>query len=164
MEKDFINKIKKTKGLGFILIALVIGVLILLIPENKNSSITDNSFTYHSADEYIHDLENKAAALIESISGVKKCKIMITLEAGYEYYFASDQRIIENEGGKDVQKEYVLTNIDGNQQPLLIEERMPKVMGVAVVCSGINAETEYKIIQMLTALFDVSSHRINVTK
>jgi stage III sporulation protein AG len=101
---------------------------------------------------------------VESVSGVKDCEVMVTLKSGFEYYFATDQQITQGSSTTDSRKEYVLANYGGNEQPVLIEERMPKVSGVAVVCPGISATAEYKIIQMLSALFDLPANRISVTR
>ena len=102
--------------------------------------------------------------VIESMTGVKECRVMVTLKSGYEYYYASNQQLSENDNGLDTRKEYLLASFGSTEQPVLIEERMPKVDGVAVICAGIDASSEYRIINVLSALFNIPSNRICVTK
>lgn len=144
--------------------ALIAGVILLLWPTAEKTVSTDGEFKYNETDDYRRALESDVEKVVKSVSGVKSCTVMVTLKSGYEYYYASDQQITSNENGSDSRKEYVLANYAGNEQPVLIEERMPKVSGVAVVCPGITATVEYKIIQMLSALFDLPTNRISVTR
>lgn len=161
---DTIKKLKKVKGIGFVIVALIAGVILLLWPSAEKAVSTDGEFKYGSTDSYRKTLESDVEKIVMSVSGVKSCAVMVTLKSGYEYYYASDQQITSGDNGVDSRKEFVLANYGGNEQPVLIEERMPKVSGVAVVCPGISVTAEYKIIQMLSALFDLPTNRISVTR
>ncbi|MEG1743500.1 MAG: hypothetical protein RR246_04970 [Clostridia bacterium] len=160
----FFEKIKKTKAMAFILIALAIGVLLLMIPDGDSGSKENANFVYEDADKYTERIEEKTRSLICEIDGVSSCKVMINLESGYQYHFAADQRITEGDTNRDVQKDYVIIDVDGNEQPVVVEKKMPKVLGVAVVCPNISAETEYKILCLVSSLFDVPSNKITITR
>ena len=54
--------------------------------------------------------------------------------------------------------------VGGGDSALLTEQRMPEVLGVAVVCPGISAETEYRVMSLVSALFDVPTNRISISK
>lgn len=159
-----LEKFRKIKGLGFIVVALIAGVILLLWPSSEQAASSGGEFTYSSSDEYRRALESDVEGIINNVSGVDGCTVMVTLKTGYEYYYAADQQLTGTESDSDSRKEYVLANYDGNEQPVLIQERMPAVSGVAVVCPGINATSEYKIIQILSALFDLPTNRISVTR
>ena len=96
------------------------------------------------------------------MSGVKRCTVMISVKGGYKSYYASNQRVTQNGETRDTQKEYV--TVGGGDSALLTEQRMPEVLGVAVVCPGINAETEYRVMSLVSALFDVPTNRISISK
>lgn len=157
----------KIKGIGYILLGILAGVILLLLPTDKETASTDQPI-YKSANEYCLALEEKTAALLSELDGVKNCKVQITLVYGYEYVYASDQRVNEtfNSGGgtatKETEKKYVIITSGSGSEPVLLREKMPTVQGIAVVCSGASYETQYKIISLLTALFDVSSNKISV--
>ena len=76
-----------------------------------------------SAAEYKTNLEIQTRELVKELDGVKDCEVMITLECGYEYLYASDQtldRTYDNSGiviSSNADKKYVLDG-DGNPQSL----------------------------------------------
>lgn len=115
--------------------------------------------------EYCEMLETETAELLCGISGIKSCRVIITLESGFEYTYASDKYSSQKYGsdGKTENieaKSEIFANGDGDA--VLIKEKMPRVAGVAVVCQNADAETKLKIISLLSALFDIGSDRISV--
>ena len=158
---ELFEKLKKNKGFPFVVIALVAGIALMLLPDGGDSRKSEAKPS-DDAREYVEYLEAKAAKLIKEVEGVKDCTVMISVTGGYRYSYASNQRVTQNGENRDTQKEYV--TLDGDTTPLLTEQRMPEILGVAVVCPGISAETEYKVMTLLSALFDVSSNRISITK
>ena len=118
-----------------------------------------------SAEEYKESLENRTRELIKELDGVKDCEVMITLECGYEYLYASDQtldRTYDNSGtiiSSNADKKYVL---DGDGNPIIICETPPAVSGIAIVAKGISTETQYRILRLLQAVYGIQSNRISV--
>lgn len=158
---ELIKKLKNNKVMPYVIIALAAGMALILMPSQSGESKSSSSYSDGSR-EYVEYLEAKAEKLICEMEGVKSCKVMISASGGYRYYYASNQRVTQNGETRDTQKEYV--TVDGGKSPLLTEQRMPEIIGVAVVCPGITAETEYRVMQLLSALFDVNSNRISITK
>lgn len=109
--------------------------------------------------DYCALLEAKAESLIGMLDGVKECRVVITLAEGYEYVYASDQRARGSGDSREVEKTYVLA---AESNPVLLRETPPVVAGVAVVCRGASYETQYRIIELMCALFDIGSNRISV--
>lgn len=151
------------KGMGFAALGLVVGILLLLMPvgEKENSQSIENGEQI-SSEGYTALLEEKAVNLIKDIDGVDDCKVFITLERGFRYVYATDQHVREDVSAKETDKTVVLANNNGGEKPILIEETMPVVAGVAVVCKGASYETQYRIIETMCALFDIKSNRITV--
>ena len=118
-----------------------------------------------SAAEYKTNLEIQTRDLVKELDGVKDCEVMITLECGYEYLYASDQtldRTYDNSGiviSSNADKKYVL---DGDGNPIIICETPPAVSGIAIVAKGISTETQYRIIRLLQAVYGIQSNRISV--
>ncbi len=161
------KKLLKIKGIGYIFLGVLAGVILLLIPTEKEAPSAEEPI-YKSASEYCLALEEKTEALISELDGVKSCKVQITMVYGYEYVYATDQRVAEtynsdgNTETKEIEKKYVIITSSGGSEPVLLREKMPTIQGIAVVCRGASYETQYKIISLLTALFDISSNKISV--
>lgn len=143
-------------------LALIAGALLMLLPSGKTA---DTSQVFPDSERYRTELEEQTRKLINELEGVSDCKVMITLESGYEYLYASDQtldRAYDNSGTlltSNAGKEYIL---NGEGYPIIISETPPTVSGIAVVAKNISAETEYKIVRLLQAVYGISAHRISV--
>ncbi len=143
-------------------LALIAGALLMLLPSGKTA---DTSSGFPDSEKYKTELEEQTRKLIKELEGVSDCKVMITLESGYEYLYASDQtldRAYDNSGtllSSNAGKEYIL---NGEGYPIIISETPPTVSGIAVVAKNISAETEYKIVRLLQAVYGISAHRISV--
>ena len=157
----------KIKGIHYILLAAAAGIVLLLLPTSGGEQAAAEGM-YGSASEYCASLEKKACDLIEQLGGVKSCSVVITLSTGYEYVYASDQRLAENYNesgavtGKESEKNIVVVETVSGSAPVLVREKMPQVTGVAVVCKGATQETRFKIVELLGALFDVAPERISI--
>ncbi len=154
------DKIKKSRA--FIIAAALLAAALLLLTRASSSDTgrADPGFGYSSSEEYREKLQSQVAELAKGVTK-KNCSVVITFERGYEYVFAANQQSVRNSAeGSDVRREYVLA---GGDSPVLVEERMPKVCGVAIVCRGITAAEEFKLIKLVSALFDLPTNRIGVT-
>lgn len=141
--------------------ALLAGAALLLLPDSEQKA----NVSIPSADEYRKNMETQTEKLICTLEGVSDCRVLITLESGYEYLYASDQtldRTYDNSGtvlSSSSSKEYVL---DGDGAPIIITESLPTVSGIAVVAKNISPETQYRIIRLLQAVYGINSNRISV--
>lgn len=158
-----LKRVSKTKYFGIIAIGLAAGLILMIMPSSPDSESTEGiTETVITSEEYTKSLEEKAEALIKELKGVDNCEVFITLKSGYRYVYATDQHVREQVDGKETDKTIVLANGENGETPLLIEETMPIVAGVAVVCKGASYDTQYKIIELVCALFDIESNRICV--
>lgn len=139
----------------------------MILPSGSGDD-TKQEQQVQTANEYCLSLEQKTETLLKELDGVKDCKVQITLVYGYEYVYATDQKVAEqyNSDGtaaaKETEKKYVVITSDNGSKTVLLREKMPSVMGIAVVCKNASYETQYKIISLLTALFDIPSNKISV--
>lgn len=157
-----IKALSGKKGFSFIVIGIFAALALMIIPNGESEPAKQEQSAYPSSAEYCLLLEQKAEELICELPAVKDCSVFITLENGYGYIYATDQHINETENGKQTDKTIVLANTENGEAPITIEERMPQVAGVAVVCPNATYETQYRIIELICALFDIKSNRISV--
>ncbi len=158
-----LKTLSSKKGFGFIVFGLIASVALMLMPSGSGEAPAANSEKANlTSAEYCALLEAKAQELICELPEVKDCRVFITLDCGYGYIYATDQHVNENENGKQTDKTIVLADGENGEEALVIEETMPKVAGVAVVCGSASYETQYRIIELMCALFDIKSNRISV--
>lgn len=169
--ENIIKKLKLKKGDKGIKILAVIGLVgILLIalsealPAQKQSIKTnDNDIALYT--DYAESLEKETAEIISSIEGAGVCKVMLTLKNTNESIYAENNEEDVKEGSFSKKNEYVLYDEGNGDSPLLIQQKFPQVQGVAVVCSGgDNTVVRENIIKCISALYDIPSTRINVSK
>lgn len=168
--KDYINKlsngdnrkIKAVVAIGLIGIILIFASEIFTGSDKSAENSSNEVFDY---EQYTASLENKLEDVISSIDGVGECKIMITLENTNESVYATDNELKSDDNSVNQKDEYVLYETENGETPVLIKEYMPQVQGVTVICDGgDNRQIQEKIINSVTALFNISASRVSVSK
>lgn len=175
--KEDFNKLKEKlpKSKSTILIALgLIGMVLILISsfdtgQNKSSEKQAQSIetVLNNSDRYTENLESRLENVISDMLGGGEVTVMITLESGTEYIYAdeikTDADITKDQSAHKTQesdsnhKTYVIVkDSDGNEQPLVITEKMPVIRGVVIVCD--NGQTS----QVATAVRFAVKSALNV--
>lgn len=156
------KKIKIIVAIGLIGIVLISASDIFAKSGDKKTVTENTKLTYES---YTNQLETKLIDVISSISGVGECKVMITLTSSAESVYATNNEIKSDDNSTNQKDEYVLYDASDGEAPVLIKEYLPQVQGVTVVCSGgDDIVTKEKIIESVTALFNISANRVSVSK
>ena len=158
-----------------LLVGGIIGVLLLIIPEFIPEKVSE--VTALTAQEYIRSTEERLTALVESIDGVGACRVMVTLENGVEYVYATEERTNSDRqedvsGGDtrlterdDNESTAVISETEKGREGLLVTEIQPTVRGVVVVCEGgDNEQVCNRVSQAVTVALNISSKRVCVTK
>lgn len=161
VERERLKRAFGKKGI-IALVGLVAGLILLVLPTPKEEQTPLPESGVMTSAEYCAMLEQKAERLICELPEVDDCVVVITLERGYRHVYASDMHVNEYSDGKETDKTVVLAGNGSGEAAIPIEETMPTVAGVAVVCKNASYETRYRIIELMCALFDVSSNRISV--
>ena len=148
--------------------ALALGIVLLLVSGGGRSgtgdSVSANEFDELSA--YADSLEKNLADIISDIDGTGNANVMITFDSSFESIYAYNAGVKGNANtdSRTSEKELVLTEGNGREKnPVLVKKLCPKVKGVLVVCKGGNDErVREKIIEAATALFGITSNRVEV--
>lgn len=169
--KEYINKISNGDDRKIkILVAVgLIGIVLIFASEFLNNDVKQSDISSNSGEfdyeQYTASLEEKLEDVISSIDGVGRCKIMITLENSNESVYATDNELKSDENSVNQKDEYVLYETDNGETPVLIKEYLPQVQGVTVICDGgDNRQIQEKIINSVTALFNIPTSRVSVSK
>lgn len=170
--------LKSDKGSKVLLIGGAVGILLLALPEIlPQKENAKNSTVESAADVFVQQTEERLGSLLAGIEGAGECRIMITLENGVEYVYATEQKTNTNRQEDNNDDSTRLTQQDDSEESvivvdngegregLLVTEIQPTVKGVVVVCAGgDNAEVQERIVQAVTVALNISSKRVCVTK
>jgi stage III sporulation protein AG len=130
----FLSFILENKKTAILLALAVLGLLIACAFSSGDTATSEES----SLSEYELDLENQLSSLCSSVKGVGKCRVHVSFATGEENIYR---------GG------------------VLIETKPPRVLGVVVVCDGGDkASVRAELSELLSALFDIGSNRIKISK
>ena len=182
--KPSLLSIKKI-GLNKLLLILLAGVALLVIAvptegkSKENKEEKKEELLAVTEETYEELLEKRLTEILSCVEGVGKTRVMITMKATGEKiilketpYTRSETSEIDSEGGSRDVKELsqsdtavYIEGSDGSKVPYVVQETKPQIEGVIVIAEGGgDIYTVKEIIEAVSALFDVPSHKIKVMK
>lgn len=135
------------------------------LPSGKTKKA--ESGTDFSARDYINSLEKELEALLATLDGAGKVRVMITLENASENRYATqlNEKSSVNSGGERTEEYVVIKKGASNEECVVISVSEPRVRGVAVTASGADdANVKKAITETVCAVFDISSADVSVEK
>ena len=177
----WIRKLSDEKIRNRLLISVgLLGLLLIFLSElggggSENTKVASMSQTVEN-ETYIQSMEDKLGKLVEQVSGAGNCHVMVTLEQGTQYVFASEsKKVIDetqshdgNENSKVQQKDnsesrIVVLEENGVSRPLVETSKEPQVKGVVVVCEGGSSSiVRERVTEVLTTVLGIGSHQVCV--
>lgn len=176
-------------GKNQLLLIFLTGLLLLVIafPTSKKDSETENRTeesssiknTQTSLENYEEYLEKRLAKALESVEGVGRTEIVITLKSSGQKIVEKDQssnrQTDSNTDGDGTSNTSEIRNSDGTsiyerksdgtETPYVSKELTPEIAGVLVVADGgDNAVVVQKCTEAIRALFGVDAHKIKIMK
>ena len=148
MAKHYFSQLKGKWG---ILLLGILGIFLLLYGTRteKTESVSTGADYFREAEEYRISLENRLEAICASVSGVADPKVFITLDSGEVSEYAAN-------GSGQV----VVSGGDG----LLVSRKMPRISGVAIVCSGGDRiAVKGELTALVSAALNIGYHQIHVS-
>ena len=140
--KEKLGALGGAKGLIYIAAALAAGLLCLFLSHGDDG--TQDTSVETAEVDYRAEAEDKLRALLNSVSGVSGARVIITFSDGVRYEYG--------EGGYS------------RSSPPVVEEKPPRVGGVAIVCEGgDNPAVQKKVIDLVCALYGIPSSRVSVS-
>lgn len=150
------------KRVNLLLCMGLAGLLLLALsewlPEPAAGTAAKVSPPVQTRQDYAAQLEARLQELIVQVDGVGRAEVMVTLAQGEENIYATDS---ETAGDGASSVSHVLTGDDG----LVETVRLPRVLGVAVVCDGgERAAVQNRICALVDSLTGVGANHITVAK
>ncbi|MBE7075791.1 MAG: hypothetical protein E7375_01820 [Clostridiales bacterium] len=168
MIKNIWNKIKSIKHFE-ILLAIFVGLVVCAVyffclsPSKSDTKKELSTEEYSSAMEYADKLENKLCNVLEQIDGVEDVDVVITLESGFTYEYATDNETKTTVSGDVTTTINTETIILVSNQPIVIKEIYPNIKGVVVVAKGAkNFSIKMNIITAVETVLEINRENITV--
>lgn len=136
--KEKLSKLKNDKNLiRIIFIIGIAGILLIFCSTLFDSEKTEDTACF-SVEEYRSLEENRIKEMVESIQGVGKARVMVTMENSVEQVYSNDNKVKEIE---------------------------PAIRGVLVICSGAdNPIIKETVLESITKALNLSSDKVCITK
>lgn len=175
--KKWTDFLKGKQGQHLLLLAGAVGIGLILLSQFWPDKSTTPTSAQLSAEEFVAKTEEKLKTIVGSIEGAGQCQVMVTLENGVEYVYASQQKVnsdrVEDTGENsnklqqrdDTEENIIIVDTEDGRQGLLVTEIQPTVKGVVVVCEGGDqALVQQRITDAITTALNISSKRVCVSK
>ncbi len=184
MKKDSLMRLLKTAAAEqnriklFVIIAAFAVLAILLsrcdkAPEQPAAAVNNSGYS----EQYARQLEERLSTLVGAIEGAGETHVMVTLQNGIEYVYASADRSTvdtsESVGSdkqttdsrEDIENNYIIIKDDNGERALVRTELAPTINGVVIVCEGADNELVRQCIEeAVTTALNISSKRVCITK
>ena len=167
------------RRVGLIVLLGTAAVLMLLFSEcsescdKKETSVIEDAVSV-SAQEYSDKLERDLETLLSGIEGAGRVNVMVTLQNGVEYVYASADKTSSNtsqseatsggesrESRENTESSYIIIKTEKGEEALVRTELMPSVKGVVIVCDGGNdPETSRRISQAAATALGISANKV----
>jgi len=179
--KDSLDKLFKEKKTKWLVIVGIAGIVLIMLgdflgsPSKKTPSSSELQFDNDAYNiQYVEKLQKDLTEFISKIEGVGAVEVLVTLETGVQYVYATNTKSSDDSSytsdDKQSQKWSQESNIiivdgAGGKEPLVLKRIEPVVQGVVVVCGGAdNIKVKEAVIEAVTTLCGIGSNRVSVTK
>lgn len=174
--KRFAALAKNDRVRKAVIAAAILGVALIVLSEvlpQKRTTQSEEPTTSppKTAAEYADELETRLCHLVGGIDGVGACRVMVTLENGVEYVYASEEKAGSDysaDGDRlsqadDSETSVILVQTEDGYEGLLVTELQPTVKGVVVVCAGGGDEAvRQRVTEAVTTVLNITAKRVCV--
>ena len=169
---SFVEKLKSIKHFEIIVVIVFCAILLLIYASTFNTKKSENvTTTTLTTEEYATYLENKLSNVLSHINGAGNVSVMVTLECGVEYVYATnktEETTSSTVSGTTtsqttITEEIILVSVSGKASPIILKENLPKVSGVVIVASGANnISVRLELQKAVEALLEIDENDIEI--
>ena len=165
--KDFLHDLAgrfpqwgRDRAVRLLVLAGVVGMLLIALSECHSPDVSGCEDTaVVSAAQVEQALEQRITSLLDTVEGVGRCRVMVTLESEEQAVYAADTTQSETASSSA----YLTVDTDGGPVGLLLTRIQPTVRGVVVVCAGAKDPAVCTRVQkVITTAFHISERRVCV--
>lgn len=156
--------LKKIASYKYVILAVLLGVILLLLPDGKAAEVeTASSLSQFDRGAVQREMED----ILSAIDGAGRLRLMLTVRGGGELELAQDRALTQKGGAEEYsdKTETVVLGSGSGAEVVVTQSRYPDFVGALVVCEGGgSAAVRLEITQALCALTGLPSDKISVIK
>lgn len=147
----------------YVLLVILIGVVLLMLPGSKDDD-TQMPQQIQTAEK--PDISKELAQILSQIEGAGKVEVMLTVSAGSEtVYQSNEDHEMHSEASSWKIETVTVTDADRNETGLIKQVLPEKYMGAIVVCQGAdNAAVRLAVVEAVSCVTGLGADRISVWK
>lgn len=147
----------------FVVLILILGIVLMMIPVDKETSDTQNQ-TIQSIPE--KTLNDELAEILSLIDGAGNVQVLLTVSAGEETVYQSDEDItVDTDSSTSKIKTVIATNSDKAQVGLIKQINPPQYLGAVILCEGADSPAvRLAIIDAVSKITGLGANKISVLK
>ncbi len=163
---DILNTLKNASKFlvkyKYALIIILVGVLLMLIPE-KNSQTQDISAEATSMQQEI-SIEQQLAEILSKVKGAGRVEVMLTVREGEQVIYQTDTNSSNGESsGSQSTDTVILSDKNRNQVGLVRQIYGPKYQGAIIICEGASdASVRLAIIDAVSKITGLGTDKISI--
>ena len=149
----------------WIILVLVIGVLLMLFPEEKKKPVSESGIS--AENEFVQQsLQQELELLLSQLEGAGKVRVLLTESVGQQTIYQTDQNARKTQESEEIQKDTViLTQSDRSGTGLISRVDPPKFLGAVVLCQGADKATvRFAIVEAVATATGLRTDKISVCK
>ena len=149
----------------FVILILVIGIILMLLPESKNINISNKESASVNTEDSV-DIDASLGAILSMIDGAGAVEVMITPAKGEETLYQEDTQASSDANGEDIHADTVVISDSERKETGLIKQINPPIyMGAIVVCEGADAPAvKLAIVDAVSKVTGLGADKICVLK
>lgn len=153
--KEFLKKYR------YVILVVFLGLLLMAIPNHKEEQEAPEETIPH-----VQSTEEALEDILRRISGVGDVKVLLTVAAGEETLYQTDDEDTVNGQGQTVRKDTVIiAGTDRAQQGLIRQVNPVRYLGAVIVCDGADrAEVRLAIVDAVSKATGLGADKISVLK
>lgn len=154
----------KLKSLGkykYVLFVILIGVVLMLLPNKTNRKAEPAETTISEVNE-----EERIQNILQMVHGAGRVAVYLKTERSEQYIYQTDNDTSSDTDRNDQSKDTVLvTDSERNQSGLIQTVLTPKYAGAVIVCDGADdAYVKLSIVDAVSKATGLGSDKISVLK
>jgi len=150
------------KKYRYALLAILAGVLLLTLPEQKTNTQEETT----PVKEIESTLESQLAQILSLIDGAGRVEVLLTPAKGEETVYQTDENSSSGEHTADQRSDTVLITGEGRLETGLVKQINPPVYrGAVIVCQGAgNPQVRLSVVEAVMSVTGLTSDKITVLK